>query len=69
MVPGVCGGVGYPCSVVGVFEEDGVVLFNVRGGGVVDRHVLLHPGEKKYAMLDYLSQFMRKMSAYIVHLM
>lgn len=33
--------------VVGVFEEDGVVLFDVRGGGVVERHVLLHLGDKK----------------------
>lgn len=51
VVPGVGCGVGYPFYVVGVFEEDGVVLFNVRGRGVVDRHVLLHPGEKKYELL------------------
>lgn len=32
--------------MVGVFEEDGVVLFDVRSGGVVERHVLLHLGDK-----------------------
>lgn len=39
------GGGGYR-YVVGVFEEDGVVLFDVRSGGVVERHVLLHLGDK-----------------------
>lgn len=46
VVPGVGGGGGSLC-VVGVFEQDGVVLFDVRGGGVVERHVLLHLGENK----------------------
>lgn len=38
---------GDSCYVVGVFEVDGVVLFDVRGGGVVHRHVLLHLGKKR----------------------
>lgn len=46
VVPGIGGGGGRR-YVVGVFEEDGVVLFDVRGGGVVERHVLLHLGDKK----------------------
>jgi len=44
VIPGVGGSRRY---VVGVFEDDGVVLFDVRGGGVVERHVLLHLGGKK----------------------
>lgn len=47
VVPGVGGGGRCSC-VVGVFEQDGVVLFDVRGGGVVERHVLLHHGDKKW---------------------
>lgn len=32
--------------VVGVFEQDGVVLFGVKSG-LTEQHVLLQPGEEK----------------------